>query len=148
MRRFATSVLSLAALAIVSISAQAPQPSFTSIAKGNVSGQQTAKQVTVRTAAEWKALWKDHSPTEKMPAVDFARDMVVGVFLHQAERRPRGGDRRRADRGERPGRRVRPEAAWPRHDGGSDSHGAVPSGVCAETPGHGPVYSYRLLANS
>jgi hypothetical protein len=81
MRRLGTSVLSLAALAIVSISAQAPQPSFTSIAKGNVSGQQTAKQVTVRTAAEWKALWKEHSPTEKMPAVDFSRDMVVGVFL-------------------------------------------------------------------
>ncbi len=35
----------------------------------------------MRTAAEWKALWKDHAPTEKMPAVDFAKDMVVGIFL-------------------------------------------------------------------
>ena len=61
------------------MSAQAP--SFTNVAKGDVSGQQTAKQVTVRTAAEWKALWKDHAPTEKMPTVDFAKDMVVGIFL-------------------------------------------------------------------
>ena len=35
----------------------------------------------MRTPAEWKALWKDHSPTEKMPVVDFAKSMVVGIFL-------------------------------------------------------------------
>ena len=35
----------------------------------------------MRTAAEWKALWKDHAPTEKMPSVDFAKNMVVGIFL-------------------------------------------------------------------
>ena len=63
------------------LSAQAAQPSFRSVAKGDLSAQQTAKQVTVRSDAEWKALWKDHAPTEKMPAVDFAADMVVGVFL-------------------------------------------------------------------
>jgi hypothetical protein len=63
------------------MSAQVPQPSFTSIAKGDVSGQQMSKQVTVRTAAEWKALWKDHAPAEKMPNVDFTNDMVVGIFL-------------------------------------------------------------------
>lgn len=63
------------------VAAQAPQISFTSIAKGDVSGQQDARQVTVRTDAEWKALWKDHAPTAKMPAVDFSRDMVVGIFL-------------------------------------------------------------------
>ena len=57
------------------------RPSFTTIAKGDSSEQQLAKQVTVRTAAEWKALWKDHAPTEKMPAVDFTKDMVVGIFL-------------------------------------------------------------------
>jgi len=62
-------------------SAQATPPGFTSIAKGDASGQQTAKQVTVRTAAEWMALWKDHAPTEKMPSVDFAKNMVVGIFL-------------------------------------------------------------------
>ena len=69
----------MVALSIASMSAQTP--SFTNIAKGDASGQQTAKQVTVRTAAEWTAVWKEHSPTEKMPAVDFAKNMVVGIFL-------------------------------------------------------------------
>jgi PrcB C-terminal len=57
------------------------QATFTSVAKGDISGQQVAKQVIVRTPAEWKALWKDHSATEKMPVVDFAKSMVVGIFL-------------------------------------------------------------------
>jgi len=72
-------VLLMAVLAVATMSAQTP--SFTNVAKGDSSEQQLAKQVTVRTAAEWKALWKDHAPTEKMPAVDFAKDMVVGIFL-------------------------------------------------------------------
>ena len=66
-------------LATVTMVAQTP--SFTNIAKGDASGQQLAKQVTVRTAAEWKALWKDHAPEQKMPTVDFTKDMVVGIFL-------------------------------------------------------------------
>ena len=90
----------MVALATVTMVAQTP--SFTNVAKGDASGQQLAKQVTVRTAAEWKALWKDHAPTEKMPAVDFAKDMVVGIFLgtkpsagHEVEIvgvRPEGND--------------------------------------------------------
>ena len=78
-KRVAPCVMMLCILLMTIGSAQTP--SFTNIAKGDSSGQQLAKQVTVRTAAEWKALWKDHAPTEKMPAVDFARDMVVGIFL-------------------------------------------------------------------
>jgi hypothetical protein len=61
--------------------ASAQTPAFTTIARGDASGQQLAKQVTVRTAADWKALWTDHAPTEKMPAIDFGRNMVVGIFL-------------------------------------------------------------------
>jgi hypothetical protein len=67
------------ALALTVVAAQTP--SLTTIAKGEVSGQQVARQVTVRTAAEWKALWNEHAPAEKMPAVDFAKNMVVGIFL-------------------------------------------------------------------
>ena len=63
------------------LSAQTPPPSFTEVAKGNASNQQDARQVTVRTAAEWTALWKEHAPTAKMPTVDFAKHMVVGIFL-------------------------------------------------------------------
>ena len=57
------------------------QTSFSTIAKGDVSGQQTSKQVTVRTEAEWKALWKDHAPAAEIPVIDFSKTMVVGVFL-------------------------------------------------------------------
>src|SRR5688500_2169584 len=63
------------------ISAQGTQPPFTSVSRGDVSGQQTARQVTVRTAAEWKALWKDHAPAANMPEIDFSKEMVVGIFL-------------------------------------------------------------------
>src|SRR5687767_3445144 len=62
-------------------SAQTPVPSFTDVAKGNSSQQQDAKQVTVRTAAEWNTLWKSHEPTAKVPTVDFTKQMVVGIFL-------------------------------------------------------------------
>ena len=62
-------------------SAVAQTQSFSTLAKGDASEQQTARQVAVRTAAEWKALWKDHAPTAKMPVVDFSKDMVLGVFL-------------------------------------------------------------------
>jgi hypothetical protein len=74
-----TLVLSVVALTITTMSAQTPL--FTNVAKGEVSAQQETKQVTVRTAAEWQTLWKSHSPTEKMPTVDFAKNMVVGIFL-------------------------------------------------------------------
>jgi hypothetical protein len=54
---------------------------FTTVARGDISGQQIPRQVTIRTPAEWESLWKAHSPGEKLPAVDFASRMVVGVFL-------------------------------------------------------------------
>jgi len=79
MRAALTAMCALLLTAMVA--AQTPGIAFTSIAKGDVSGQQTSKQVTVRSDAEWKALWKDHAPTGKMPAVDFSKDMVVGIFL-------------------------------------------------------------------
>lgn len=55
--------------------------SFTTVAKGDASNQLTARQVAIRTMAEWQALWKNHAPAEKPPAVDFSSMMVVGVFL-------------------------------------------------------------------
>jgi hypothetical protein len=54
---------------------------FATVAKGDTSEQETGRQVTVRTPAEWQALWKDHSLGEKLPVVDFTSKMVVGVFL-------------------------------------------------------------------
>jgi hypothetical protein len=49
--------------------------------KGEQSNIDEAKQVVVRTEAEWTKLWQQHSPDRKRPTVDFAKDMVVGVFM-------------------------------------------------------------------
>ena len=51
------------------------------LAQGAASGIEAPRQVVVRTAVEWAALWKAHSPVTPAPAVDFSRTMVVGVFL-------------------------------------------------------------------
>lgn len=77
--RAASCVVVLCLCLMTMTSAQAP--SFANLVKGDVSEQQLARQVTIRTAAEWKALWKEHAPSAKMPDVDFSKDMVVGVFL-------------------------------------------------------------------
>jgi protease stability complex PrcB-like protein len=38
-------------------------------------------QLTARSAEEWAKLWREHAGERARPSVDFARDMVVGVFL-------------------------------------------------------------------
>ena len=35
----------------------------------------------VRTDAEWTKLWQQHHPNAPRPAVDFSKEMVVGVFM-------------------------------------------------------------------
>jgi hypothetical protein len=49
--------------------------------RGDQSNVDEFRQVVVRTAAGWTALWRQHAPDRPRPAVDFARDMVAGVFL-------------------------------------------------------------------
>jgi len=49
--------------------------------KGEQSNIDEARQVVVRTDAEWTKLWQQHSPDRQRPAVDFAKDMIVGVFM-------------------------------------------------------------------
>ena len=51
------------------------------IDKGMQSMVETPRQVTVRSADELAKLWKAHAPDRIQPTVDFARDMIVGVFL-------------------------------------------------------------------
>lgn len=58
----------------------APLP-IRSLDKATQSFVDTPKQVTARTPEEWAAIWNRHAPGRPMPAVDFSRDMVVGVFL-------------------------------------------------------------------
>jgi hypothetical protein len=49
--------------------------------RGAHSNIDDARQVVVRTAADWGALWKEHAAERPMPAVDFAREAVAAVFL-------------------------------------------------------------------
>jgi len=66
----------------------AAQIAFTTIASGQQSRIEEARQVVVRSSAEWTALWKEHAPDQSMPSVDFKKYTVVGVFLGS---RPTGG---------------------------------------------------------
>jgi hypothetical protein len=56
-------------------------PSTRTIEKGDQSNIDDAKRVLVRTDAEWTTLWREHHPDKPRPAVDFSKEMVVGVFM-------------------------------------------------------------------
>ena len=75
-RVFVLSCVSWLALAPVA-AAQTPR----TIEKGDQSNIDDAKQVVVRNATAWRALWQQHSPDRPMPAVDFSKESVVAVFL-------------------------------------------------------------------
>src|SRR2546422_10487688 len=52
-----------------------------SLKKGAFSGIREAKQEVVKSADAWEKLWKQHATavgeSEKIPAVDFSKEMVV-----------------------------------------------------------------------
>ena len=56
-------------------------PTMKTIDRGDHSNMDDAKQVAVKTAAAFRQLWQQHSPDRPLPAVDFSKEMVVGVFL-------------------------------------------------------------------
>jgi VWFA-related protein len=63
----------------------APAPaqgaSMRQLDRGTHSNIERPRQAVARTAAEWTALWKQHAPERPQPPVDFAREMVAGVFF-------------------------------------------------------------------
>ena len=73
-----TFMLSLVATFLMTLQAPAP---IRSIDKGLDSQLDTPRQATVRTAAEWEALWRLHGGEHARPPVDFAKELVVGVFM-------------------------------------------------------------------
>ena len=73
-----TFMLSLIAAFLMTLQAPAP---IRSIDKGLDSQMDAARQATVRTAAEWEALWRLHGGERTRPAVDFGKEMVVAVFM-------------------------------------------------------------------
>src|SRR5947209_2068551 len=72
--------LSMCLLLIAAVLQTAPSPLRT-VGKGPMSAIDQPRQVTVRSAAEWGALWKENGAKAPLPAVDFSREMVVGIFL-------------------------------------------------------------------
>jgi hypothetical protein len=54
---------------------------FTTIAQGTAANIASPQNVVVRTPGEWTRLWEAQSPKTPAPPVDFARVVVVGVFL-------------------------------------------------------------------
>jgi hypothetical protein len=60
---------------------QASSPPLRSLDKGLQAGIDSPRQVTVRSRDELTKLWKENGQPTKMPAVDFAKEMVVGVFM-------------------------------------------------------------------
>src|SRR5690349_2251334 len=56
-----------------------------SLAKGAFSGVRDARQEVIRDAATWEKFWEQHSVSAgsaaKIPAVDFAKEMVIAVTM-------------------------------------------------------------------
>jgi len=54
-----------------------------SLKKGTFSGIREVKQEVVKSADAWEKLWKQHSTgsSDKIPAVDFSKEMVVVATL-------------------------------------------------------------------
>ncbi len=70
-------------LMLLAALSQAPASTLpmNTIEKGMDSPIDRAPQLTARSAEEWTTLWREHAGERGRPSVDFAREMVVGVFL-------------------------------------------------------------------
>lgn len=81
--------LALATVALLSSFASAQSWDRIAGQRTNVTGK-SLTTVVVKTEGEWQSLWAQHTgkAEEKAPAVDFSKEMVVGVFL--GERRKAG----------------------------------------------------------
>ena len=66
---------------LLSVLLQAAVPPLRSVEKGAESLVDVQRQATVRNATEWTSLWHAHSWDRPEPAIDFSREMVVGVFM-------------------------------------------------------------------
>ena len=64
---------------------QAPSSSSTpplrSLDKGLQDGIESPRQVVARSRDELAALWRENAQRAAVPAVDFSKEMVVGVFM-------------------------------------------------------------------
>jgi hypothetical protein len=80
--------LSMLIFLLTALLQSTPPPAIRTVGKGPASAIDEPRQVTVRSAAQWAALWKENGAGAPLPPVDFSREMVVGVF---AGSRPTAG---------------------------------------------------------
>ena len=71
----------IALAALVAAMLQMMPAGVTTIEQGALSNVSEGRQVVVRTDAEWATLWQQHGGERKRPAIDFSKDMVLGVFM-------------------------------------------------------------------
>jgi hypothetical protein len=65
----------------VLLAAQADATAPRVLDRGDRSQIMSAREAVARTIEEYDALWRLHLPTRQPAAVDFSKEMVVGVFL-------------------------------------------------------------------
>lgn len=70
----------LSGLLVTAMASTAPSGMLT-IAQGTLSAVERPREAIVRTADEWAALWKEHAPEDRPPAVDFGTRTVIAVFI-------------------------------------------------------------------
>ncbi len=63
------------------LAAQTSMTPMRTIDRGTQSNVDDMTTVVARTAEEWAKIWRRHSPNRPAPAVDFSKEMVIGVFL-------------------------------------------------------------------
>ena len=67
---------------LLALTMQTAVPStMTVIANDMMSQIDSPKQAVARNAAEWTALWREHTGEAKPPSVDFSSRTVIAVFL-------------------------------------------------------------------
>ena len=71
--------VALAAVMLQTVPAAGPAGART-LDQGAQSNVDDGRQAVVRTDAEWARLWQVHGADRQRPAVDFTKEMVIGVF--------------------------------------------------------------------
>jgi hypothetical protein len=72
--------MALIIAAVLALSIGGEPLKFEKVAQGATSQIEEPRTVAVRSAAEWTALWREHQPGGKPPAIDFKTSMVLAVF--------------------------------------------------------------------
>jgi PrcB C-terminal len=71
----------VAALAFQTSAPANSMSSMRTVDQGTQSNIDEPRTVVIRSADEWSRLWRAHAADKPAPAVDFNREMIVGVFL-------------------------------------------------------------------